>query len=95
MENIYQTEVKNIRQASRQELDNAISTLRDEYIAYYENELRKRLKNNNNTSTDYVMAGAAAQSAELGEKLTILMQENEQLRQQLEFNSTPQVMCPI
>ena len=91
MENTYQNEVKNIRRASRQELDNAISTLRDEYVAYYEEELRKRLKNTNNQSTDYAMAGAAAQSAELGEKVTILMQENETLRQQLEFNSTPQV----
>merc|ERR1712128_327244 len=82
----YKESVANIRRASRQECENLVAKLRDEYIAYYEEELKKRLSQTTKT-IDY--AGVDGQTQE---QMAALMQENEQLRKQLEFNSTPQVI---
>lgn len=88
MEKYYKKSVENNRRAMRQELDNIVSKLRDEYIEYYEGELKKRLSQTTK-NIDYSSAGG---DLGLQEQLTALMQENEQLRKQLEFNSTPQVL---
>jgi len=88
MEKYYKKSVENNRRAMRQELDNIVSKLRDEYIEYYEGELKKRLSQTTK-NIDYSSAGG---DLGLQEQLTALMQENEQLRKQLEFNSTPQVI---
>merc|ERR1712168_1740621 len=44
MEQVYREEIGHIRRAKRQEFDNAIGKLREEYETYYEAEMRKRLK---------------------------------------------------
>ena len=87
MEKYYMESIANIRRASRQELENVVSKLRDEYTAYYEEELRKRLKQTTKT-VSYAAFGGDGQSTN---QLSALMHENEQLRNQLEFNNTPQV----
>ena len=88
MEKYYKESVANIRRASRQECENIVAKLRDEYIAYYEEELKKRLSQTTKT-IDYAGVGGDGQTQE---QMAALMQENEQLRKQLEFNSTPQVI---
>ena len=90
MEKYYQESIGNIRRAMRQELENIVSKLRDEYVAYYEEELRKRLSQSTKT-IDYGAGGMSGDAGAMQEQMTALMQENEQLRKQLEFNSTPQV----
>merc|ERR1712106_1189329 len=84
----YKESVANIRRASRQECENLVAKLRDEYIAYYEEELKKRLSQTTKT-IDYAGVGGDGQTQE---QMAALMQDNEQLRKQLEFNSTPQVI---
>ena len=93
MEKYYKESVANIRRASRQECENLVAKLRDEYIVYYEEELKKRLSQTTKT-IDYAGIGGDGQTQE---QMAALMLENEQLRKQLEFNSTPQVpfTCPV
>ena len=56
MEKYYKKSVENNRRAMRQELDNIVSKLRDEYIDYYEGELKKRLSQTTK-SIDYSSGG--------------------------------------
>merc|ERR1712106_292214 len=88
MEKYYKESVANIRRASRQECENLVAKLRDEYIVYYEEELKKRLSQTTK-AIDYAGIGGDGQTQE---QMAALVLENEQLRKQLEFNSTPQVI---
>jgi hypothetical protein len=96
MEQVYREEIGHIRRAKRQELDNAIGKLREEYETYYEAELRKRLKEvpklGAPAAGDSLALEGSMHEADWREKLEFVMAENAQLREQLEFNQTPQVI---
>lgn len=96
MDHIYKEEISHIRRAKRQELDNALSKVKDEYVAYYEAELKKRLKEVSKQgvmmSGDGLAENGNLDDGDLRERLEFVMNENAQLREQLEFNQTPQVI---
>merc|ERR1712131_154198 len=95
MERVYREEIGHIRRAKRQELDNVIGKLREEYETYYEAELRKRLKEAPKpilSAMNTMPLEGSSNDADWREKLEFVMAENAQLREQLEFNQTPQVI---
>ena len=91
MEKYYVESISNIRRASRQELENIVSKLRDQYVAHYEEELRKRLSQTTQAVGRAALVSGGGGVGQKDDQLAALIQENEQLRKQLEFNNTPQV----
>jgi len=94
-EQVHREEIGHIRRAKRQELDNVIGKLREEYETYYEAELRKRLKEAPKpilSAMNTMPLEGSSNDADWREKLEFVMAENAKLREQLEFNQTPQVI---